>query len=223
MFISLQSYHHNVWAIRKEIKDAYPKKVCHTPTRCVKKREREREKGKYSPYQKHYKGKRIHIKEFSSIIHQKYPHTCTSWSRLITCFSFGSGLWLSKMWEAGCLYTLHTYRSTKKKPLEVGWKKRKAHKKGLVRNETHWAIREITRGTYQFLFKNYIKPPDWRLNKGVVSETLQAVLTLNRQRWEWCYKPHRSKVKRCKQGQLIQNKGKNTRLCLGHKSGMRHL
>ena len=83
-----------------------------------KKRERKR---KYSPYQKHYKGKRINIKEFSSIIHQKYPHTCTSWSRLITC----------KMWEAGCLYILHTYRSTKKKPLEVGWKKRKAHKKGL--------------------------------------------------------------------------------------------
>ena len=99
MFISLQSYHHNVWAIQKEIKDAYPKKVCHmptrhvkkkerkdaypkkvchTPTRCVKKRERKK-KRKYSPSQKHYKGKRIHIKEFSSIIHQKkYPHTCTS-------------------------------------------------------------------------------------------------------------------------------------------------
>ena len=49
--------------------------------RCIpkdgvsKKRERKR---KYSPYQKHYKGERIHIKEFSSIIHQKYPHTCTS-------------------------------------------------------------------------------------------------------------------------------------------------
>ena len=89
MFISLQSYHHNVWAIQKEIKDAYPKKVCHmptrhvkkkrkdaypkkvchTPTRCVKKK-RER-KRKYSPYQKHYKGNRIHVKEFSSIIHQK--------------------------------------------------------------------------------------------------------------------------------------------------------
>ena len=29
----------------KKRKDAYPKKVCHTPTRCVK-REREREKKK---------------------------------------------------------------------------------------------------------------------------------------------------------------------------------
>ena len=65
----------------------------------VSKKKRER-KIKYNPYQKHYKGKRIHIKEFPSIIHQKYPHTCTSWSRLMTCFSFGSGLWLSEIWEA---------------------------------------------------------------------------------------------------------------------------
>ena len=80
MSISLQNYHHNVWGIQKEIKDAYPKKVCHMPTRHVKKKEERKiiKKRKYSPYQKHYKGKRIHIKEFSSIIHQKYPHTCTS-------------------------------------------------------------------------------------------------------------------------------------------------
>ena len=65
----------------KEIKDAYPKKVCHMPARHVKK-EREkmltqrrcathpqgvskkRRKRKYSPYQKYYKGERNHIKEF---------------------------------------------------------------------------------------------------------------------------------------------------------------
>ena len=127
MFISLQSYHHNVWAIQKWNKRCIPKedmphahKACqkkekrcipkegmpHTHKVCQKKRKRKR---KYSPYQKHYKGKRIHIKEFSSIIHQKYPHTCTSWSRLMTCFSFGSGLWLSKIWEAGMPSILHTY------------------------------------------------------------------------------------------------------------------
>ena len=92
MSISLQSYHHNVWAIQKEIKNAYPKKVCHIPTRHVKKKEKmhtqiryasclqgmTKRKRKYSPYQQYYKGGRIHIKDFSSIIHQKYPHTCTS-------------------------------------------------------------------------------------------------------------------------------------------------
>ena len=40
MSISLQSYRYNVWAIQKEIKDAYPKKVCHMPTRHVNKKEK---------------------------------------------------------------------------------------------------------------------------------------------------------------------------------------
>ena len=40
MFVALQSYHHNVWAIQKEIKDAYPKKVCHMPQGMSKKREK---------------------------------------------------------------------------------------------------------------------------------------------------------------------------------------
>jgi hypothetical protein len=42
----LSKLHRSVWAIQKEIKDAYPKKVCHMPTRHVKKKEK-----KYSPYQ----------------------------------------------------------------------------------------------------------------------------------------------------------------------------
>ena len=42
MFISLWSYLHDVWAIQKEIKDAYPKKVCHMPTRHVKKKREKR-------------------------------------------------------------------------------------------------------------------------------------------------------------------------------------
>jgi hypothetical protein len=35
-----------------------------------------------------------------------------------------------------CLHILHTYCSTKRKPLGVGWK-RKANKRSLVRNKTH--------------------------------------------------------------------------------------
>ena len=64
MFISLQSYHHNVWAIQKEIKDTYPKKACHMPARHVKKKE---EKKKIQPIpkilqgrEKSYKGVFIH-------------------------------------------------------------------------------------------------------------------------------------------------------------------
>ena len=141
-----------MWAMQKEIKDAYPKKVCHMLKRHVKKiiikmhtqrryatcphgmskkrekrcipkegmphahkacqKKRREKRRKYSPYQKKYsKGGRIHMKEF----HPSFTKNIhTSWSRPMTCFSFGSGLWLSKIWEAGCLYILHTYRSTKK-------------------------------------------------------------------------------------------------------------
>ena len=66
-----------MWAIQKEIKDAYPKKVCHMPTRHVKEK-------KDSPHPKEIKEREmVHEKEF---IHhppkkkKKYisPHTCTS-------------------------------------------------------------------------------------------------------------------------------------------------
>ena len=77
-------------------KNAYPKKVCHMTTRRVKKK---REKENIAHTKKFYKGKNSY-EGVSSTIHQKYPHTCTSWSRLMTCFSFGSGLWLSEIWEA---------------------------------------------------------------------------------------------------------------------------
>ena len=84
-----------------------------------------------------------------------------------------------------------------------------------MRNKTHWAIREIIRGTTIFLFKNFIKPPDWRLNKEVVRGTLQAVLTLNRQRWGWCYKPHRSKVKGANKANLFRIKVRTLGCALG--------
>ena len=65
MFISLQSYHHNVWAIQKEIKDAYTKKVCHMPTRHVKKKEREKD----SPYPKKKKEKKTRERWFIQGVH----------------------------------------------------------------------------------------------------------------------------------------------------------
>ena len=38
MTISLQKLSSKVWAVQKEIKDAYPKKICHIRTRHVKKK-----------------------------------------------------------------------------------------------------------------------------------------------------------------------------------------
>ena len=73
--ISLINLDKGYGAMQKEIKDAYPKKVCHMPTRHVKKKEREKD----SPYpkkkRKRNKREMIHTTEF---IHQPlkiYSHT----------------------------------------------------------------------------------------------------------------------------------------------------
>ena len=89
MSISLQSYRYNVWAIQKEIKDAYPKKVCHMPTRHVKKKKerkdaypkkvchtptrcvKKKEKKKIQPIPKILQGREKSYKGVSSTIHQK--------------------------------------------------------------------------------------------------------------------------------------------------------
>ena len=190
---------------------------------CPQGMSKKREK-KYSPYQKiyMYKGEGIHIKEFHP------PST----KNIQTLSHLDQGLWLvspldpvfdsAKYEKQVCHHILHTYRFTKKKPLEVGWK-RKAHKKALVRNKTHLSDpRDHPRNLQNFFSKTLQNLRIDGQTKEWVNGTLQDVLTLNRQRWGWCYKPHRSKVKRCERGQLIQNKGENTRLCLLHKSGMRH-
>ena len=147
MFISVQRHHHNVWAIQKEIKDAYPKKVCHMPTRHVKKKERKdaypkkvchmptrrvkkkkRKKGENIAHtkKKYSKGGRIHMKEF----HPSFTKNINTLAHL------DRGLWLvspvdpvfnlAKYEKQVCHYIFHTYRSTKKKPIEIGWKKKGA-------------------------------------------------------------------------------------------------
>ena len=44
---------------------------------------------------------------------------------------------------------------------------------------------------------------------------LQAVLTLNRQRWGWCYKPHKSKVKSANKANLFRIKVRTLSCALG--------
>ena len=58
-------------------------------------------KRKDSPLSKKNEKERWCIQRSSYTIHQKYSHTCTSWSMFMTCFSFGSSFWLIKIWEAG--------------------------------------------------------------------------------------------------------------------------
>ena len=81
-------------------------------------KKRERRKG--SPLSKKKGKERWFIQRSSYTIHQKYPHTCTSWSRFMTCFSFESGFWLSKIWEAGMPSKPPYLQHHKKQPLEIG-------------------------------------------------------------------------------------------------------
>ena len=92
-----QKYIKDMGQCKKKIKDAYPKKVCHMLNHVKKKKKRRKD----SPLSKKKEKERWCIQRSSYTIHQKYPHTCTSWLRFMTCFFFGSGLWLSKIWKAG--------------------------------------------------------------------------------------------------------------------------
>ena len=131
MSISLQSYRYNVWAMQKEeIKDAYPKKVCHMPTSHVKKKEKEKENIAYT--KKIYKGERIHIKEFHP------PST----KNIHTLARLDQGLWLvspldpvfdlAKYEKQIRHHTLH-----QKEAIRSMMEKKGIQKKALVRNETH--------------------------------------------------------------------------------------
>ena len=144
------------------IKDAYPKKVCHMPTRHVKKMWEEK---KIAPIQrKRNKREMVHTKEF---IHHppKYPHTCTSWSKFMTCFSFGSGFWLSKIWEAGLPLYPPCLQLHQKEALGVGWKER--HKNmpwwGIMHK---WAIWEIIEELY-FSFRKCYKTSELTVEQKV--------------------------------------------------------
>ena len=130
----------------------------------MSKKRREKEK-KIALVQKKETRERWFIQRSTSTIHQKFPHTCTSWLRFMTCFSFGSGFWLSKIWEASFPLYSPYLQLHQKEALGVGWKERHKNRPwwGIMRK---WVIREIIEELH-FSFKKFRKAPNWRLNKGV--------------------------------------------------------
>ena len=141
---------------KKRIKNAYPKKVCHMLRHVTQKKD--------SPLSKKKEKERWCIQGSPYTIHQKYPHTCTSWSRFMTCFSFGSGLWLSKIWEAGMPSNPPYLQLHKKKAIRD-----RLRKKGTVQSlgEELYTLsdpRDHPRNFINFFWKNFTKPLDWQLN-----------------------------------------------------------
>ena len=111
-----------IWAIQKEIKDAYPKKVCHMPKRHVKKKEKkekrcipkegmphvhktcrkkeEKKKNIAHAQEKNTKKRDGSYEGVHPLCTKNIPHTCTSWSDCMTLL--GSCFWLNNITKQTC-------------------------------------------------------------------------------------------------------------------------
>ena len=119
---------------KKKRKDAYPKKVCHTPTRCVKKK---REKKKIQPIPKTLQGKENSYK--GVLIHHP-PKISAHLHILIIAYDLFL-LWIQSWTQQNMRSKVAIISSIPTDPPKRSHQKqggkRKAHKKTLVRNESH--------------------------------------------------------------------------------------
>ena len=122
-----------------------------------------------------------------------YPHTCTSRSWLYDLLTLWvRSLTLQNIWNKYALVFLPTLSSTK----AFRSRRKKAHKKALVRIQTILSEWEChSRNLFLFL-KTFWKPPDVILSKEWVSGVLWIILSLNRPRKEKAKSPMDIKVKR---------------------------
>ena len=137
------------------------KKRGKTPTQrryatCHKACQKKGRKRKYSPYQKYYKEERNHIKEFHP------PST----KNIHTLAHLDQGLWLVSPLDpvfdlAKCekrvAFTSSIPTDPPKRAIRSRMKKQRHIKRPWWGMKHIWPIREITRGTTIFLFKNFIK------------------------------------------------------------------
>jgi hypothetical protein len=124
----------------------------------------------------------------------KIIHTCTSWSKYMTCISLRSGLWLSKICDASMPH-FYIYPKLHSKALVVRYEKEGKISNALVRFHTHWAIERMIWGTYISLQK-FIKPPDrWLIKEWMIGESIITVLSCNRPRTWKNYMLHRDQGK----------------------------
>ena len=97
-------------------------RVGHLKVQVFKKRERERERER-AHVQRKKRREMVHEGSLYTI-HTKYSHTCTSWLRFMTCFSFGSDFWLSNIWGT-CMPSTFSLPWAPHKSLSRGRRKRR--------------------------------------------------------------------------------------------------
>ena len=118
----------------------------------LKKHERKK-KRKDSPYfQKQSKREREAWQRSPNKKH-KFPHTCTSWSKCMTCISLRSGFWLSNI--VWCKYaSLFIPTQAPHKPLEIGWKERQTSK-AFGKDHTHIERSSVSFEELKFTLQNF--------------------------------------------------------------------
>ena len=139
--------------VKKKGEKMHTQRRCATHPQGVSKKRRKR---KDSPYQKYYKEERNHIKEFHP------PST----KNIHSLAHLNQGLWLVSPLDpvfdlAKCeqrvAFTSSIPTDPPKRAIRSRMEKQRHIKRPWWGMKHIWAIREITRGTTIFLFKNFIK------------------------------------------------------------------
>ena len=125
----------------------------------------------------------------------KIPHTCTSWSKCMTCIFLRSGFWLSNICDASMPHFSYLPKTPLKSLSGRIWKWRQKYQMPWWSFIHIWAIERIIWGTYIF-FANLIKSPDrWLIKEWMIGDSIITVLSCNRPRTWKSYTPHRDEDK----------------------------
>ena len=140
--------------------------------KSIKKRKEKKEKNKDSLYFRIkgiLKKREIHdSKEYKNILelgnYKKIPHTCTSWSKCMTCISLRSSFLTYQ--NMRCKYASISYlpKNSTKKPLVVGWKERQYQAFG--EEHTHLSDR-VNHSRNLLLFYKTLKTSRKKVDQGM--------------------------------------------------------
>jgi hypothetical protein len=124
------------------------------------------------------------------ILWKKIPHTCTSWSKCMSCISFWPDFWLATYVMQVCPTFIPTQNSTQSFSGRI-WKRRQDLKClwwGIIHMErSNESFEEIT-----FILQKLIKPPDrWLIKEWMIGDSVITILSCNHPRTWKSYTPHR--------------------------------
>ena len=118
----------------------------------------------------------------------KISHTCTSWSKCVTCISLRSGFWLSKICDASMPH-FHNYLKLHSKPLVVGYEK-KAKSNAFGEVSYTLSDRENHLRNLHLFCKTYKTLDRWSIKERMIGSSVITILPKN---FEKLYAPQGSR------------------------------